>query len=86
VLVEAEPGAVIIVAAWMLEAAICATMQLGTPHVSVEALADLHRRLTELGLRRSSPDDATVVQITDTTREALSAWLKLRGPREDDWL
>ena len=25
-------------------------------------------------------------EITDTTREALSAWLKLRGPREDDWL
>ena len=25
-------------------------------------------------------------EITDTTRDALSAWLKLRGPREDDWL
>lgn len=25
-------------------------------------------------------------EITDTTREALTAWLALRGRREDDWL
>ncbi len=25
-------------------------------------------------------------EITDSTREALSGWLKLRGPREDDGL
>ena len=25
-------------------------------------------------------------EIMDRTRDALSAWLKLRGPREDDWL
>ena len=25
-------------------------------------------------------------EITDATREALSVWLKLRGPRQDDWL
>ena len=25
-------------------------------------------------------------EITDTTREALTAWLKLRGARDDDWL
>ena len=62
VVVEGEPGAAIVVAAWMLDPTVCAGMQIGAPHVSVEALVDLHRLLLERGLRGSSPDDADVVQ------------------------
>ena len=38
VVVEGEPGAAIVVAAWMLDPAACAGMEIGAPHVSVEAL------------------------------------------------
>ena len=46
----------------MFDPAACAAMQIGAPHVSTEALGDLHRLLMEHGLRRSFPDDADVVQ------------------------
>jgi len=62
VVVEGQPGAAIVVAAWMLDPAVCAGMQIGAPHVSVEALTDLHRLLIEHRLRRSFSDDADVVQ------------------------
>ena len=60
--VEGEPGAAIVVAAWMFDPAACASMQIGAPHVSTEALGDLDRLLMEHGLRRSFPDDADVVE------------------------
>jgi len=37
--VEVSPGAVIVVAAWMLDAASCAGMNLGTPRASIAALS-----------------------------------------------
>ena len=52
--VEVEPGVVLVVAAWMLDAASCSGMELGEPRVSVAALADLHHLLSALGFRRSS--------------------------------
>ena len=52
--VEVAPGIVIVVAAWMLDAVACAGMELGAPRASVDALADLHRSLSQQGLRRSS--------------------------------
>jgi hypothetical protein len=42
VVVEGEPGAAIVVAAWMLDPAVCAAMAIGAAHVSAEALVDLH--------------------------------------------
>ena len=54
VYVEVEPGVVLVVAAWMLDAASCSGMELGEPRASVAALADLHQLLSELGFRRSS--------------------------------
>src|SRR5271166_541927 len=60
--VEAEPGVVIVVAAWMLDPAACAGMTSGAPRVSLSALADLHHLLTERGFRRNSPGDSTIVQ------------------------
>src|SRR5215213_938563 len=53
--VEVAPGIVIVVAAWMLDPAACAGMELGAPRVAVSALAELHRLLIEHGFRRSSP-------------------------------
>lgn len=52
--VEVEPGVVLVVAAWMLDAAFCSDMELGEPRASVTALADLHHLLSTLGFRRSS--------------------------------
>src|SRR5579862_3278435 len=52
-IVEAEPGVAIVLAAWMLDPAICATMSLGPPRVDIAALADLDRLLRALGLRRA---------------------------------
>ena len=55
-----RPGVVIVVAAWMLDPAACAGMELGAPRVAVSALAELHQLLTERGFRRSSRDDPIV--------------------------
>ncbi|ABM35737.1 hypothetical protein Pnap_0414 [Polaromonas naphthalenivorans CJ2] len=43
----------IVVAAWMLDAAACAHMELGAPQASVGALAELHLLLSQRGFRRS---------------------------------
>jgi len=51
--VEVEPGIVIVVAAWMLSATVCARMELGAPRVSLDALDELHLLLSQQGLRRS---------------------------------
>src|ERR1035441_2090775 len=51
--VEVTPGVVLVVAAWMLDAASCAGMELGAPRASVAALVDVHQLLFQRGLRRS---------------------------------
>src|SRR4051812_8370426 len=60
--IEAEPGVVTVMAAWMLDPVACAGMEIGVRRVSADALIELHRLLCERGYRRSSPDDAIVVQ------------------------
>jgi hypothetical protein len=50
------------VAAWMLDAVVCAGMTLGTPRVTVRALLDLHHLLVERGFGASSQDDSHIVQ------------------------
>jgi hypothetical protein len=60
VYLEAAPGVVTMVAAWMLDPAACAAMAC-TPRVAMSALIDLNRLLTERGFRRSSPDDPNIV-------------------------
>jgi len=44
--VEVAPGVVTMVAAWMLDAAAYACMEIGPPRVAAPALTDLHRLLT----------------------------------------
>lgn len=51
--IEVKPGVVVVLAAWMLDAGICAAMELGPSRASMSALADLHQLLCELGYRRS---------------------------------
>ena len=60
--VEMAPGIVLVVSAWMLDAATCAGMGLGTPRVTIAALAELHQLLVEHGFRRRSSDGSTIVQ------------------------
>jgi hypothetical protein len=60
--VEAAPGVVIVVAAWMLDPAACAGMTSGAPRLSISALVDLHHLLIERGFRRNSSGDSTIVQ------------------------
>jgi hypothetical protein len=59
---EVLPGNVLVVAAWMLDAAACHGMELGMPRVTIAALAELHQLLVEHGFRRSSLDGSTIVQ------------------------
>ena len=53
----AVPGVAIVIAAWMLDPAICTAMSLGSPTVDINCLTDLDRLLRALELRRacSSP-------------------------------
>jgi hypothetical protein len=62
VLVEGEPGAAIVVAAWMLDRLVCASMTIGAPRVSLPAFSELHQLLMQHGLRRSFPGDERVVK------------------------
>ena len=62
VLVEGEPGAAIVVTAWMLDPSVCASMTIGAPQVSLAALSELRHLLMERGLRQSFPDDDRVVE------------------------
>ena len=41
--IEAAPGIVIVVPAWMLDRAACAGMSIGAPRIAVAALVELHR-------------------------------------------
>jgi integrase len=43
----------------------------------------LLRRATVIQQKTGRP---VPFEITDPTREAIAAWLKIRGPRQDDWL
>ncbi len=60
--VDAAPGVVKVVAAWMLDSAECSAMELGEPRVTVAALSDLHRLLVDRHLRANSPDDSNIVR------------------------
>lgn len=59
--VEAGPGIVRVVAAWMLDRAVCSAMELGEPRVTVAVLCALHRLLVDRRLRANSPDGSTIV-------------------------
>ena len=77
--VEMAPGVVLVLAAWMLDAAACAGMSLGAPRVTLAALAELDQLLTERGFRRSSRDDSTIVQ-EEQHEQLARAGGAIRGP------
>ena len=56
-IVEAEPGVAIVLAAWILDPAVCGTMSFGRPTVDIAGLADLDRLLKAVGLRRPCSDE-----------------------------
>ena len=67
--------------AWVLDAAACSVMTLGSPMVSTVALADLHAVLGSLGFRRDFVDgestmeaehDPSIPNRTGTVAAALS--------------
>ena len=55
--VEALPGVVTVVAAWMLDPVACTGMEIGIPRCALSALIDLHHLLIALGIRGRTPDD-----------------------------
>jgi hypothetical protein len=67
--VEAAPGIVIVVPAWMLDRAACAGMSIGAPRIAVAALVELHHLLIERGFRRSSSGNVVVREMQDETRD-----------------
>ena len=60
--VEAAPGVIIVLAAWMLDRAACADMVIGAPCAELAALVELHDLLIERGFRRSSLCDPRIVK------------------------
>ena len=60
--VEAAPGVIIVLAAWMLDRAACADMVIGAPRAELAALVELHHLLIERGFRRSSLCDPRIVK------------------------
>jgi hypothetical protein len=58
--VEAAPGVVVVLAAWMLDPAACAGMKIGAPRVDIAALSDLRDLLIDRGFRRSSQGDSRI--------------------------
>ncbi len=52
--VEADPGEVALIAAWMLDPVACARLGSGEPLVSLSALVELHYFLIESGFRKHS--------------------------------
>src|SRR4029077_3766441 len=52
-IIEGEPGVAIVIAAWMLDPAICSAMSLGSRAGVIMCLTYLDRRLRALGLRRA---------------------------------
>ncbi len=55
--------------AWMLDAAICSGMELGSAQVSPIALLELHDALIELGFRRGFEGDESSKEPIDDTLE-----------------
>src|SRR5215813_11832430 len=56
--IEALPGVVTAIAAWMLDPVACAGMEtIGALRVAISALFELHHLLIERGFRRSSRDN-----------------------------
>jgi hypothetical protein len=74
---------IIVLAAWMLDPAACAGMEIGAPHAEAAALIDLHRLLVERGFRRSSLGDLRIAkeeqndQFAETGSDNAGA---VRGP------
>ena len=62
VYVEKDPGIVLLLPAWMLDAAACSTMQLGTPRVALDALCNLHATLIVIGFRPDISGDDTLAE------------------------
>ncbi len=62
--IEVSAGNVIVVAAWMLDAAACAHMVLGEPRVSLPALQELKRALLSSSLERTCNDSVSAMKET----------------------
>ena len=77
--VEDKPGIVTVLPEWMLDASICASMQLGMPRVSVDCLRDLHRLLLVRGFRRSSLGAAPVAIAVENQDEEVIKDAQGRG-------
>jgi len=66
------PGVVTVIAAWMLDAALCAGMELGPPRVSVTALMDLDDLLQRREIGRSCLGEPNLVEEHQDPRSAIS--------------
>jgi len=62
---ERDPGVAVMAPAWVLNAAVCSTLSLGMPLVSIAALNDLHGVLVSLGFRRSCVDKESTQEAED---------------------
>lgn len=79
---ERDKGVAILAPSWVLDAAVCQAMKLGSPMLAVEALREVHELLSALGFRRNFVGEASPMETahagskagsTGTTASAISA-------------
>ncbi len=73
---------------WVLDAAVCSTLSLGSPLVSISALDDLHGVLVSLGFRRGFVDGESTKEASHdpgtNTPSTTAAALSAKSGRADD--
>ena len=85
---ERDEGVTILAPSWVLDAAACQAMKLGSPMLAIDALREVHELLCALGFRRNFVDEASPMETahdgskadnTGTTASAISTGDKRRA-------
>ncbi len=78
---ERDEGVTVLAPYWVLDAAVCQAMKLGSPMLAIDALREVHELLCALGFRRDFVDEASPMETahdgskadsTGTTASAIS--------------
>jgi hypothetical protein len=66
----------------MIDPVACAAMELGSPHVSLAALLELHKLLIQRRLRRGSPDGFTIAEMQNEDLATTGTIARDRSPAQ----
>ncbi|UWQ27269.1 hypothetical protein [Leisingera sp. M523] len=69
--IERDAGIAILAPAWILDASVCQSFELGAPLVSTDALFELHSVLGHLGFRRGLNGDGSPMEAPNEASQIL---------------